>query len=87
MAALNNPRFLCLPNVKQIDGVCVAVAGTTERENWGLDFFFIPLDPKNPSLDEWCKYENFPTFLNSLMLENVSFSIAWLGSSRGLSVV
>ena len=66
MAALNDSQFLCLPTVKQIDGVCVAVAGSPERQPSRLDFFFLPLDPQNKSLDEWCKYgEKHPTFSSS----------------------
>lgn len=64
MAALNDSQFLCLPTVKQIDGVCMAVAGSPDRQPSRLDFFFLPLDPQNKSLDEWCKYEGkHPTLL------------------------
>jgi DNA polymerase I-like protein with 3'-5' exonuclease and polymerase domains len=51
--------------VTEIDGVCVAVAG---EESSSLDFFFLPLDPKNLSLDEWCKKQLLHLLLHTRVI-------------------
>ncbi|CAI8031630.1 hypothetical protein GBAR_LOCUS17950 [Geodia barretti] len=51
--------------VTEIDGVCVAVAG---EESSSLDFFFLPLDPKNQSLDEWCKKQLLHLLLHTRVI-------------------